>query len=113
MARLAQFGCVLGGGGRCTALFLGATRGGSGGSFTAPGVGMNQVVGWRRCQRFSGVALFLSFGGGKPLKCRWPGEVTGEAGISAGMGAFGRDSHRRACCSATRRGRRRPGPIGA
>ena len=27
MARLAQFGCVLGGGGRCTALFLGATRG--------------------------------------------------------------------------------------
>ena len=50
---------------------------------------------------------------GKPLKCRWPGEVTGAAGVSAGMGAFGRDSHRRACCSGTRRGRRRPGPIGA
>ena len=49
-------------------------QGGSGGSFTAPGVGMNQVVGWRRCQRFSGVALFLSFGGGKPLQCRWPGK---------------------------------------
>ena len=27
------------------------------------------------------------------MKCRWPGEVTGEAGISAGMGAFVRDSH--------------------
>ena len=55
--------------------------------YAKPGIGL------LRCQRFSGVALFLSFGGGKPLKCRWPGEVTGAAGVSAGMGAFGRDSH--------------------
>ena len=41
--------------------------------------------------------------GGKPLKCRWSGEVTGEAGISEGMGAFVCDSHRRACWSGTRR----------
>ena len=60
-------------------------QGGSGGSFTAPGVGMNRIwalrrpafssvphvrgdepgSGLMRCQGFSGVALFLSFGGGE------------------------------------------------
>ena len=59
-----------------------------------PGVrGDEPGIGLLRCQRFSGVALFLSFGGGKPVKCRWSGEVTGEEGISEGMGAFVRDSH--------------------
>ena len=27
------------------------------------------------------------------MKCRWSGEVTGEEGVSEGMGAFVRDSH--------------------
>ena len=31
------------------------------------------------------------------MKCRWSGEVTGEEGVSEGMGAFVRDSHRRDC----------------
>ena len=44
------------------------------------------------------------------MKCRWSGEVTGEEGVSEGMGAFVRDSHRRACWSGTRRCRCRPGP---
>ena len=56
--------------------------------------GLNQVLGWRRCQGFSGVARFLSFGGGETAKCRGPGDGCGEAGVGKGMEAFGRARHR-------------------
>ena len=44
--------------------------------------------GLMRCQRFSGVALFLSFGGGKSVQFRGPGDGCGDGGARRGNGGF-------------------------